>query len=181
MTVYAYLRKDYPETLFLQMEKMKDYRCEDCLVETDSRTPHRELDEMLSNSKKGDKLIVSNLRVFLMTTKELAKLMNRLSEKKIQLISIDDGVDIFTSGDFGFILNVVVNMEKEVGRYKIKDKMVKASSKGKVWGRPQIDKEKIELMNFLYADNKLSMRQIAEKCEVSLGTVHKYVTKTPVI
>ena len=52
-----------------------------------------------------------------------------------------------------------------------------AKNQGLYPGRPTIAQKRIEKIQRLYQTKKKTFQEIAEECEVSVGTVHKYVVK----
>lgn len=53
--------------------------------------------------------------------------------------------------------------------------MKAARRRGKIGGIPKISKETVERIKILYNDRSYTLREIAEECDVSLGTAYKYV------
>jgi DNA invertase Pin-like site-specific DNA recombinase len=52
-----------------------------------------------------------------------------------------------------------------------------AKVKGVIGGRPKVSDLKIEKIKYLYEKRGYTLREIADECEVSLGTAYKYIQK----
>lgn len=69
----------------------------------------------------------------------------------------------------------------EIESYVISERTTKgiqlAKDDGRIGGRPRVSQTKIEIIRHLYKNKKYSLREIADECHVSLGTVHKYSQK----
>lgn len=50
-----------------------------------------------------------------------------------------------------------------------------ARLEGRLGGRPKIDTDTVARLQFLYKEERMTIRQIAAQCEVSIGTVWKYI------
>lgn len=53
-----------------------------------------------------------------------------------------------------------------------------ARLEGRLGGRPKIDTDTVARLQFLYKEERMTIRQIAAQCEVSIGTVWKYIQET---
>jgi len=78
--------------------------------------------------------------------------------------------------------DVYLNLVKRIAETEkiiIKERTTKgleeARKNGRIGGRPKISQEKINQIRFLYNNNRYTLRQIAEECNISLGTAYKYV------
>lgn len=74
----------------------------------------------------------------------------------------------------------IAEMEKSVIRERTTKGLKEARLKGRVGGRPRISPETIEKIKSLYNHKRYTLRQIAQECNISLGTAYKYVQQNGV-
>lgn len=177
MTVYGYIGKSYSEETADQFQKLNGFECDVIFVESPENSGEPQKEQLLTKLTAGDKIVIANLTVFQDGLKGLVSLLEGLDEKSVQLISIDEGVASKESLTFYESAKMISNMLTEQKRSKTRRWLEKTQSEGKRWGRPRIKTKTIEHINYLYFSKKLSMREIAEECNVALGTVHKYLNK----
>lgn len=100
-----------------------------------------------------------------------------LDKKDVKITIISKSKDYPDVTDEQFI-NLVVELA-DLESFVISERTTKgiqiARKSGRVGGRPKIPKEKIEEIRYLYHSQSYTLRKIAEKCDVSLGTAYKYI------
>lgn len=72
----------------------------------------------------------------------------------------------------------MILFEERVMQIRTKAGIEKARDEGIVIGRPPIADEQAERIQHLYQNEKKTIREIAESCQVSVGTAYKYATQT---
>lgn len=175
MGLYGYIRKNYPATTAEQINELVGYVCTEIVIEDYAFEEVRELDEMLEVLVPNDQIIVYDLRVFAKSIKELTELIQLLDEKEVRLISICDKLDTSIKSNLVEHLTVLVQMDSRHKRVVYQKRQEKTRLDGKQVGRPRVEEEIIKQMRFLFKNQGLTMREVAEECGVSLGTVHKYL------
>lgn len=175
MTIYGYIRQEYPEPTTEQLNKLKNYSCNEIFVEEHNSREQIELEKLLDLIKSEDQLVVSDLRVFHYGIKALKELLVYLQVKQVHLVSINEDIDTKRSLQFYSDVLAVIEMEEKQRSYLVKKNILKARSEGRIGGRPKIDKQTTEKILYLYYHKRQTIREIAEICDVSIGTVHKYV------
>ncbi|NKC68532.1 helix-turn-helix domain-containing protein [Vagococcus fluvialis] len=81
-----------------------------------------------------------------------------------------------TDEEYQNLLCDLANSERKIIANRSKLIVKDNKRKGITVGRPKISEETIEKIYKLYSD-KRTIRYIAEQCNVSIGTVHKYIKK----
>lgn len=176
--VYASSEESYVKE---QIEGLKSINIETVTVEEELNEGVTQNDDVLkevvATLNSGDELIVYELRCLGKSIIQLAEFLSDLKEKGIQLVVVKKGAaysDIDDSPYVEMILKIA-EMEKKIIRERTTKGLQEARRKGRVGGRPKISEETIEQIRFLYNNNRYTLRQIAEECNISLGTAYKYV------
>lgn len=177
MTTYGYIRKKVPSETTKQLQEVMRFDCEDIYIEEESLEIDTELEKMLNRLESHDTLIVESVCSFGKSSNELNHIFERLFSKNIHLISRQESLDTHDSCCFYELTQLIFKVNKECSSRVVKQRIALSKEKGHTFGRPPLNHQTIKEIKSLYRCNKLSMRAIAEKCNVSLGTVHKYVTE----
>ena len=135
-----------------------------------------ELDKALKRLKKGDTLLIYNLARLSRSSRQLVNLMAELNEKEIYLKSIQESIDTRTASGRLFYTVLAGIAEFEAENISIRTKEALANT-DKILGRPPIKQSKRKKIIVLYKGNKLSLKEIAEKCGVSEKTVYNIAKK----
>lgn len=173
---YVYLRNDYPTKTALQMEQIKSCQYDKVVVESRDLSDHSQLQMLLREFKEGDTLIVPDVRVIALNLKSLMDFLVTLEAKQVRFISLIDQVD--SEGTLTFYqvvhyLSQLISEQERLGFFKEMD----VKKRCKV-GRPRIDKRIVrEIQNFYFVEG-MTMREISDLTNVSLGTVYKYIHTT---
>ncbi|MBP1042767.1 recombinase family protein [Vagococcus sp. BWB3-3] len=175
MTKYGYVRKGFPTSEKDQLTGILSYGCDEVFLEAHSLMEFRELDILLSVLKMGDVLVVTNLKVFGKKFQGLRSLIDLCRDKQVQLISLEDQLDSNKAYDFFDLLDLLGRIDFACRSERTKQQIQLSREIGQTIGRPAIDKKKIERIYYLYHDKKWAMRKIATECDVSLGSVYKYI------
>ncbi|MBP1044241.1 recombinase family protein [Vagococcus sp. BWB3-3] len=178
MSVYGYIRKEYPLPTVKQVDELSrcEFEFDELYIEEHDLKSYKELEQLLKSVKPGDHVVVCNLNVFSKGMAEFKQLLMLLSEQGIRLTSLLEDIDTERSPNFYSDVIKVLEIEEQHRRFIIKTSLEKAKLAGKITGRPKIDKQVINEINFLFKHKGKTMREIADICHVSLGTVHKYVS-----
>ncbi|WP_314067968.1 recombinase family protein [uncultured Vagococcus sp.] len=175
MTVYGYARKDYPSQMATQIKLLLDYKCEKLFVEQYAFEEDKELQLLLTELEKDDIIVVESIVVFGKNLEGMGQILEIVSSKKAHLISINEKLDTGQTYSFVDNFNLVYHVNASYRSEHIKQRLAKSKHDGRQLGRPAINKKKIEEIRHLHDERKMSLRDIAVCCGVSLGTVHKYV------
>lgn len=175
MTTYGYVRKGFPTSEKEQLTGILSYGCDEVFIESHSLREFRELDALLAVLKKGDVLVVTNLKVFGKKFKDFNTIVESCRNKHVQLISLDDQLDSQEVYGFYELLHLLVETDFACRSERTKQQIQLSREIGQTIGRPTIGQKKVERIYYLYHDKKWAMRKIAAECDVSLGSVYKYI------
>ncbi|QIL46346.1 recombinase family protein [Vagococcus coleopterorum] len=176
---YAYTTKD-KTYLSAQLEALGKNECDRIVLETDSfeqtSHPHVELEAAVAEMTKGDTLVVFELICLGKSIIQLADFISSLNDKGIKLVILSKPAELahVDSSTYSLMVGKMAKMEKEIIRERTSRGLEVARQNGRIGGRPRISQETIEKIQTLYSDNKYTLRQIAEECDISLGTAYKY-------
>lgn len=167
MTVYGYIREKYPVPITEQLKALSSYKCDKLYAEHGELTRDSELKELMHEIKEEDVLVIYSFQSLGKTLKGLLQLLESIAERNIRLLSIEDHVDFQQDNSVLTLVQTLYTVELDLrrGYRRASPDMV---------GRPRIDLDKVEKIRNLHK-NKMSMRRIADECDVSLGTVWKYL------
>ncbi|MGO2082524.1 recombinase family protein [Vagococcus sp.] len=135
------------------------------------------LKQVVNSLEAGDQLVIHELRCLGKSIIQLADFLQDLKERGIKLIVKEKGTAYQTIDDDVYLEMIlkIAEMEKTIIRERTTKGLQEARKNGRVGGRPKISKETIEQIRHLYNNNRYTLRQIAEECNISLGTAYKYV------
>ena len=102
-------------------------------------------------------------------------LLEWLKSKNIELILLDYPLkeEISSAAYLKVVYKLAIENKKAIS-YKTAKGLKEARAKGHIGGRPKISEKTIKEINHLYTKEKYTLREVAEKVNVSLGTVYKY-------
>jgi len=158
-------------------ERLKEFGCSEIFLQKTQEQQLFTLTNILTSLNAGDVLVVDQLVDFGLSIHDFAKWLPQVSERQIHLVALKEGIDTRqTEGRYFFQwIRRFSNMEKELVSERTIDGLVKARQAGNIGGRPQIKKEIIEKIRFLFFQKKETVHSIARKCQVSMGTCYKYI------
>ena len=147
-----------------------------------------ELNRLLETIQPGDTLVVTEVSRISRSTKQLCEIIELVQKKKIKLVIKNSLTIDCSKGDldpmtkaFLQINGVFAELERNMISERVKSGMANARAKGKVIGRPEIDKEDItrndKFMNAykLYKDKKIKKIDIHRLTNLSRVTIDKYI------
>lgn len=182
MTIYGYAYttedKDY---LAEQLENIGTFGCDTVILEPAAQDsgslPHKELDMLLDKVTAGDQIVIYQLVCLGKSVIQLADLLVELKEKEVALkiLKKDPVLAQLDEDVYLYMLEKIAQMEKTIIRERTSRGLEEARRHGRIGGRPKISQETVERIRFLYHNNKYTLRQIAEECNISLGTAYKYI------
>lgn len=134
--------------------------------------------KLLKSLKTGDHLVVYSLDRLGRKAKNLLELFEYLLVKKINLISIKEGIDLLTPSGrlMAQVLASVAEFEREITSERITASLAARKAKGLPCG-PEIKvtpAKEAEILRMRNVDNK-TIREIAIACGLSYGAVQKVV------
>lgn len=134
-------------------------------------------EEEISSLKNGDEVIIYELRSLGKSVTQLNSFFKYLRQKKIKIILLSKRYDYLNlSNEQLFkVVEELSKMESFIISERTTKGIRKARNSGRVGGRPKISDKKIKKIKYLYLTQSYTLRRIDEECNVSLGTVCKYI------
>jgi len=175
MTLYGYIRQNYPVKTTAQIKQLMDRDCQDLYIEKEDLEIDEELKLLLNNLKKDDTIVVVNLLAFGKNSNDIKQIVDIIIEKESYLISLKDKINTNDKFKFYEILSIISYIDKKINGDKIKLKLNELKKSGKQLGRPSVNESMIKKIRFLRYEKKLTLREISIICGLSTGTIHKYV------
>lgn len=180
MTIYGYARIAMDETFITtQMNALKNYKYDKIYIESlvPDESNSKELNHLLECVEKGDQIVIYDFSVLGKNLTGLAEIITFLEEKEVELILA--ATNINTDQKQPFSLNEMIHyfssIEKAVMRENTLRGLDYARKQGKIGGRPTIDQAVIDHIIHLHKNKGYSLKRISEECNISIGSVHKYV------
>lgn len=179
MTSYGYVRKGFPYTETKQLQQVIKYECDELFFEQRNLEESAELAKLITRLRAEDTLIVATLRVFGDDLEHLIPYVQQLQQQKIKLISINENLDSSKDIYFYFLFERLI-IDRDEDRASFSTRRGNRNREV-VTGRPTIDAKLKRQIFELYNNQKMTMRQIVDECNVSLGTVSKYSKKVEAV
>lgn len=171
------------QSLNMQIEALKQSGCVQIFEEIASgaKTARPVLDEVMRNLREGDTLVIWKLDRLGRNLAHLIHLTNKLIEKKVGLISLNDPIDTSTAQGrmiFG-IFATLAEFERELIRERTQAGLKSARARGRKGGRPkgltQAAIEKSLIAETLYRSGNIPVKKIAEQLGISKTTLYLYL------
>lgn len=178
MASYGYIKRTSEKAKIIeQVNTISQYEVANIFI--DDETTSVEFQVLYESLATDDSLVITSLSVFEQTLRQLEELFIKLEALNIRLIIVNDCIDTNESrfANYFHIMLNLVQMEKDVAKQLTLKRMAKARENGIVGGRPSLDQKVIDEIIYLRKRHKKSIRQIASECDVSVGSVYKYVTQ----
>jgi DNA invertase Pin-like site-specific DNA recombinase len=171
------------QNLIMQSSALEEDGCEKVYEEVISgaKAERPVLDNVLSQLRPGDVLVVWKLDRLGRSLKHLVSLVHWLMEHNIGLRSLNDPVDT-THSQGRLIFNIFASLaefERDIIRERTKAGLSAARARGRTGGRPRGIPKANEATAYaaetLYREGKLSVNQIAKKLHICKSTLYKYL------
>lgn len=171
------------QNLDLQLEALSDYGCAKIFKEKVSgKSKDRpELNNLLSQLRVGDTVVVWKLDRLGRSIKDLIYLVELFQKKDVNFISVTDSIDTSTAmGRFTFnIFASLAQFEREIIRERTNAGLSAARAKGRKGGRPSgLSKEKVKVAEQIKVlfDSGRNIDDIKETFKVSKATIYRYIS-----
>lgn len=165
------------QNLDLQIEALQKAGCEKIFTDKVSSVKHKQgLNEALEFVRQGDSLVVWKLDRLCRSVKDLIDISSRLNDKNVAIVSLTENIDTATPAGrmYYAMLGVMGQLERELIQERVKAGLVSARSRGRVLGRPAMDKAKIRLAKKLLKEGS-SYEEVASTLGVGKSTLYKYI------
>ena len=125
---------------------LSEYRLEKVFIEKASgkNTDRIQFKKMMDYLREGDTLYIESISRLARSTKDLLSIVQKLQEKKVELVSLKENIDTATpQGRFIItVFGALSELERENILQRQKEGIEAARIKGKKFGRPKIEKPK---------------------------------------
>jgi DNA invertase Pin-like site-specific DNA recombinase len=171
------------QSLSMQIDALKNAGCEQIHEEIASgaKTARPILEEIMRNIREDDILVIWKLDRLGRNMAHLIHLTNKLIEKKVGLISLNDPIDTSTAQGrmvFG-IFATLAEFERELIRERTQAGLKSARARGRKGGRPKgmspSALEKAAIAEALYKNGSIPVKKIAMQLGVSKTTLYLYL------
>lgn len=171
------------QSLSMQIDALKKADCDVIHQEIASgvKTARPVLEEIMRNIRENDVLVIWKLDRLGRNLAHLVHLTNKLIEKKVGLISLNDPIDTSTAQGrmvFG-IFATLAEFERELIRERTQAGLKSARARGRKGGRPkglsQSAIEKSTIAEALYKNGSIPVKKIAEQLGISKTTLYLYL------
>lgn len=138
-----------------------------------------ELDKMLGQLRSGDTVVVCSYDRLARSSKQLFNLAERFEENGVSLVSIKEGTDTSTpQGRFFFAMcAAMAQFERELIKERQAEGIAAAKARGRQFGRPSTDPDKMDTAIRLYKDGGISVKEICERTGVSRAPLYRELKK----
>ena len=178
--IYGYARVSTADQLLdRQIDMLKQYGVDKLFTEKMSGTnkSRPELDNLLSQLREGDTVIVESLSRLGRSTKNLIELVELFQAKGVHLVSLKESIDTSTpSGKLLFtLMSAIAQFERDTIVERTKEGLNAARARGRVGGRPREKNEKLSQALRLYATGEYTVKEIEELTGVKKSTLYRYL------
>ncbi|WP_159796567.1 recombinase family protein [Puerhibacterium puerhi] len=169
----------------LQRDALVAAGCDRIWTETASgtRAARPELDDLLSNARAGDVLVVWRLDRLGRSVKHLVAVIESLAARGIEFRSLTEGIDTTTpNGRLTFhIFAAIAEFEAALTRERTHAGLAAARDRGRVGGRPRaLAGEKAAAADRLLEAPGARVTSVARALGVSRATIYRHVAATQV-
>ncbi len=166
------------QNLEAQLDALASASCDKIITEKASGNGSKErpeLDRLVENLRKGDVLVVYKLDRLGRSTFKLLGLTEELQGRGVEFVSLKDQIDTTSAiGKAMFrMLAVLAEMERELIVERTQAGLKAARKRGRVGGRPRVDKKAVDQALRLYESKDYSVSEITELTGVSKATLYR--------
>lgn len=171
------------QSLQMQVDALKKEGCDKIYQEVASgaKTARAVLDDLMTNIREGDTLIVWKLDRLVRGLRHFVQIMDELRTKNIGFVSLTEQIDT-TSALGTFIFHMIASLaelERSLTIERVKTGLAAARARGRLGGRPegllQGGEEKAKMAEILYASKDISISAIVKQLKISKPTLYKYL------
>ncbi|MEI5989742.1 helix-turn-helix domain-containing protein [Enterococcus crotali] len=110
------------------------------------------------------------------TINQLYPILTLIKKNKGSLIINEfSKTNVFTNGLYIEFLYLMATHDKQAYRIRADEALKTAKKNGRASGRPTIDLDIIERIRYMYDKEDMTIQEVAKACNVSIGTVYKYI------
>lgn len=178
--IYGYARvSTQHQDLNRQLDLLSEQNCNEILTEkmTGTKSNRPELNRLKDKLRPGDTVVVESFSRLGRSTKDLIDLVTYFEEQDVKLVSLKENFD--TTTPQGRLMMTVFQafsqFERDLIVERTKEGLQSARARGRIGGRPRVNKRDIERAVKLYESNAYSGKEITEMTGISKATLYRYI------
>ena len=142
-----------------------------------------EPDKMLDALREGDTVVICSYDRLARSSKQLFDLAERFEREGVALVSLKEGTNTATpQGRFFFAMcAAMAQFERELIKERQAEGIAAAKARGRKFGRPSTDADKMDTALRLYQDGGLSVKEICERAGVSRAPLYRAIKERGII
>lgn len=168
------------QNLDRQMDNLRAAGCERIFNEkmTGTKSDRPELKTMLLTLRSGDILVIDSFSRLSRSTKDLLQLVDQLTAMGVHLVSLKENLDTTTATGKLMLtmLSALSQFERDLIAERTIDGLKAARARGRHGGRPRSGSNKDRKQAYaMYQSNIMSCKEIANKFNISLSTLNRWI------
>lgn len=168
------------QNLDRQMDNLRAAGCERIFNEkmTGTKSDRPELKTMLLTLRSGDILVIDSFSRLSRSTKDLLQLVDQLTAMGVHLVSLKENLDTTTATGKLMLtmLSALSQFERDLIAERTIDGLKAARARGRHGGRPRSGSDKDRKQAYaMYQSNIMSCKEIANKFNISLSTLNRWI------
>lgn len=178
--IYGYARvSTQHQDLNRQLDLLAKQNCNEILTEkmTGTKSNRPELNRLKDKLRPGDTVVVESFSRLGRSTKDLIDLVTYFEEQDVKLVSLKENFD--TTTPQGRLMMTVFQafsqFERDLIVERTKEGLQSARARGRIGGRPRVNKRDIERAVKLYESKAYSGKEITEMTGISKATLYRYI------
>ncbi len=178
--IYGYARvSTQHQDLNRQLDLLAKQNCNEILTEkmTGTKSNRPELNRLKDKLRPGDTVVVESFSRLGRSTKDLIDLVTYFEEQDVKLVSLKENFD--TTTPQGRLMMTVFQafsqFERDLIVERTKEGLQSARARGRIGGRPRVNKRDIERAVKLYESKAYSGKEITEMTGISKATLYQYI------
>lgn len=178
--IYGYARvSTQHQDLNRQLDLLAKQNCNEILTEkmTGTKSNRPELNRLKDKLRPGDTVVVESFSRLGRSTKDLIDLVTYFEEQDVKLVSLKENFD--TTTPQGRLMMTVFQafsqFERDLIVERTKEGLQSARARGRIGGRPRVNKRDIERAVKLYESKAYSGKEITEMTGISKSTLYRYI------
>lgn len=138
-----------------------------------------ELEKVKLKARSGDTIVIESLSRLGRSTKDLLTLIEEFNKENIKLVSLKEDIDTTTpTGKLLLtVLSALSQFERDLIVQRTNEGLKSARQRGRMGGRPRVDKKALEKAIKLYNTNTHSIKEITAITGISQATLYRNLPK----
>ena len=180
--IFGYARVSTTEQILdRQLDMLNKYGVDYIYCEkmTGTKRNRPELEKLLDRLTSGDTVVIESLSRLGRSTKDLIELMELFNKKQVNLVSLKENINTTTAtGKLLFtLISAISQFERDCIVDRTREGLASARARGRIGGRPPIDKNLIDKAVRLYQSKEYTVAEVEELTGVKRATLYRYLKK----